>query len=154
MVRATLDDIAAKTGSSRSTVARLMASLRKANVVRLSMVAAGCSTQQWCSRGHSRRMNVLIRYQAMEQQELPLPRRERAEGCLMPIIEMVLPGEPKQQPEHVAEVYRITVERGDGIACSDMEAKTAMSLLCIEMVTNGLKKSRPKRSKKTSKEVE
>ena len=36
----------------------------------------------------------------------------------MPIIEMVLPGEPKQQPEHVAEVYRITVERGDGIACS------------------------------------
>ena len=35
MVRATLDDIAAKTGSSRSTVARLMASLRKANVVRL-----------------------------------------------------------------------------------------------------------------------
>ena len=30
----------------------------------------------------------------------------------MPIIEMVLPGEPKQQPEHVAEVYRITVERG------------------------------------------
>ena len=29
------DDIAAKTGSSRSTVARLMASLRKANVVRL-----------------------------------------------------------------------------------------------------------------------
>ena len=72
MVRATLDDIAAKTGSSRSTVARLMASLRKANVVRLSMVAAGCSTQQWCSRGHSRRMNVLIRYQAMEQQELPL----------------------------------------------------------------------------------
>ena len=65
----------------------------------------------------------------------------------MPIIEMVLPGEPKQQPEHVAEVYRITVERGDGIACSDMEAKTAMSLLCIEMVTNGLKKSRPKRSK-------
>ena len=43
----------------------------------------------------------------------------------MPIIEMVLPGEPKQQPEHVAEVYRITVERGDGIACSDMEAKNS-----------------------------
>ena len=68
----------------------------------------------------------------------------------MPIIEMVLPGEPKQQPEHVAEVYRITVERGDGIACSDMEAKTAMSLLCIEMVTNGLKKSRPNRLLKYS----
>ena len=29
-----------------------------------------------------------------------------------------------------------------------------MTMLSIEMVTNGLKKSRPKRSKKTSKEVE
>ena len=72
----------------------------------------------------------------------------------MPRIELHLPGEPKQQPENVADVYRITVERGDGIACSEMEAKTAMTMLCIEMVTNGLKKSRPKRSKKTSKEVE
>ena len=72
----------------------------------------------------------------------------------MPRLELNLPGEPKQQPEKVADVYRITVERGDGIACSEMEAKTAMTMLSIEMVTNGLKKSRPKRSKKTSKEVE
>lgn len=60
----------------------------------------------------------------------------------MPRIELLLPGEPKQQPENVADVYRITVERGDGIACSDMEAKTAMTMLCIEMVTGGLKKGR------------
>ena len=72
----------------------------------------------------------------------------------MPRLELNLPGEPKQQPEKVADVYRITVERGDGIACSEIEAKTAMTMLSIEMVTNGLKKSRPKRSKKTSKEVE
>ena len=67
----------------------------------------------------------------------------------MPIIEMVLPGVPKQQPENVAEVYRITVERGDGIACSDMEAKTAMSVLCMQMVTGGMKKGKP-RSRKRS----
>ena len=155
MVRATLDDIAAKTGSSRSTVARLMASLRKANVVRLehggrwmlnpAVVFKGAQPPNECADSLSSDGTTRASLGA---------RRERAEGCLMPIIEMVLPGEPKQQPEHVAEVYRITVERGDGIACSDMEAKTAMSLLCIEMVTNGLKKSRPKRSKKTSKEVE
>ena len=155
MVRATLDDIAAKTGSSRSTVARLMASLRKANVVRLehggrwmlnpAVVFKGAQPPNECADSLSSDGTTRASLGA---------RRERAEGCLMPIIEMVLPGEPKQQPEHVAEAYRITVERGDGIACSDMEAKTAMSLLCIEMVTNGLKKSRPKRSKKTSKEVE
>ena len=67
----------------------------------------------------------------------------------MPIIEMVLPGVPKQQPENVAEVYRITVERGDGIACSDMEAKTAMSVLCMQMVAGGMKKGKP-RSRKRS----
>ena len=149
MVRATLDDIAAKTGSSRSTVARLMASLRKANVVRLehggrwmlnpAVVFKGAQPPNECADSLSSDGTTRASLGA---------RRERAEGCLMPIIEMVLPGEPKQQPEHVAEVYRITVERGDGIACSDMEAKTAMSLLCIEMVTNGLKKSRPKRSRK------
>ena len=72
MVRATLDDIAAKTGSSRSTVARLMASLRKANVVRLEHGGRWMLNPAVVFRGHSRRMNVLIRYQAMEQQELPL----------------------------------------------------------------------------------
>lgn len=60
----------------------------------------------------------------------------------MPRIELILPGEPKQEPAEIAETYRITVERSDGIACSDMEAKTAMSMLCIEMVTSGLKKGR------------
>ena len=73
MVRATLDDIAAKTGSSRSTVARLMASLRKANVVRLEHGGRWMLNPAVVFKGgHSRRMNVLIRYQAMEQQELPL----------------------------------------------------------------------------------
>jgi len=73
MVKATLDDIAAKTGSSRSTVARLMASLRRANVVRLEYGGRWMLNPAVVFKGgHSRRMNVLIRYQAMEQQELPL----------------------------------------------------------------------------------
>ena len=68
----------------------------------------------------------------------------------MPIIEMILPGEPKQQPENVAEVYRITVERGDGIACSDMEAKTAMSMLCLQMVAGGMQKGKPRSRKRSA----
>ena len=103
MVRATLDDIAAKTGSSRSTVARLMASLRKANVVRLehggrwmlnpAVVFKGAQPPNECADSLSSDGTTRASLGA---------RRERAEGCLMPIIEMVLPGEPKQQPEHVA----------------------------------------------------
>ena len=73
MVKATLDDIAAKTGSSRSTVARLMAALRKANVIRLEYGGRWMLNPSVVFKGgHSRRMNVLIRYKSMEQQELPL----------------------------------------------------------------------------------
>jgi DNA-binding transcriptional ArsR family regulator len=73
MVKATLDDIALKTGSSRSTVARLMAALRKANVIRLEYGGRWMLNPAVVFKGgHSRRMNVLIRYKAMEQQELPL----------------------------------------------------------------------------------
>ena len=54
----------------------------------------------------------------------------------MPLIELILPGEPK------------TVERGDGIACSDMEAKTAMSMLCLEMLGGGLRHMKEKPQKK------
>ena len=73
MVRATLDEIAQKTGSSRSTVARLMASLRKANVVRLEYGGRWMLNPAVVFKGaHQRRMNVLIRYRSMEQQELPL----------------------------------------------------------------------------------
>lgn len=73
MVKATLDEIAKKTGSSRSTVARLMASLRKANVVRLEHGGRWMLNPAIVFKGsHTNRMNVLIRYRSMEQQELPL----------------------------------------------------------------------------------
>ena len=73
MVRATLDDIAAKTGVSRRTVASLMTALRKANVVQLEYGGRWMLNPAVVFKGgHSRRMNVLIRYKAMEQQELPL----------------------------------------------------------------------------------
>jgi hypothetical protein len=49
----------------------------------------------------------------------------------MPKIELVLPGENKTQVEPVAEVYRITIERGDGMACSEIEARTAMGMFCM-----------------------
>lgn len=73
MVRATLDDIAAKTKVSRRTVASLMTALRKADVVRLEYGGRWLLNPALVFKGgHSRRMNVLIRYKAMEQQELPL----------------------------------------------------------------------------------
>jgi DNA-binding transcriptional ArsR family regulator len=73
MVRATLDDIAAKTGVSRRTVASLMTALRKANVVQLEYGGRWILNPAVVFKGgHSRRMNVLIRYKAMEQQELLL----------------------------------------------------------------------------------
>ena len=73
MVRATLDDIAAKTGVSRRTVASLMTALRKANVVQLEYGGRWILNPAVVFKGgHSMRMNVLIRYKAMEQQELLL----------------------------------------------------------------------------------
>ena len=78
MVRATLDDIAAKTKVSRRTVASLMTALRKADVVRLEYGGRWILNPAMVFKGgHSRRMNVLIRYKAMEQQELPLEEAER-----------------------------------------------------------------------------
>lgn len=72
-VRATLDEIASKTKVSRRTVASLMAALRKANVVKLEYGGRWVLNPAIVFKGsHDRRMNVLIRYQAMDQQELPL----------------------------------------------------------------------------------
>jgi DNA-binding transcriptional ArsR family regulator len=73
MVRATIDTIAEKTGASRATVGRLMAALRRADVVRLEYGGRWLLNPSVIFKGsHSRRMNVLIRYKSMEQQELPL----------------------------------------------------------------------------------
>jgi hypothetical protein len=48
------------------------------------------------------------------------------------IINMVLPGNPRTTAESFSDVYRITVEREDGIACTEMEARTAMSVYCFQ----------------------
>lgn len=53
----------------------------------------------------------------------------------MPRIELVLPGEPKTHVADVAEGYRITVERLDGLQCSPIEANTAMSMFCISSMS-------------------
>ena len=58
----------------------------------------------------------------------------------MPKIELVLPGTPKTQVDPVAETYRITVERDDGVACTDIEAHTAMSMFCMNWLQDQGKK--------------
>lgn len=82
MVRGSITEIAEKTGVGRATVARLMASLRKANVVRLEYGGRWMLNPAVVFKGsHDRRMNVLIRYKAMEQKELqaePLEQRKTA----------------------------------------------------------------------------
>jgi DNA-binding transcriptional ArsR family regulator len=78
MVKATLDDIATKTGVSRRTVASLMTALRKADVVRLEYGGRWILNPAVTFKGgHAKRMNVLIRYRSMEQQELPLEAPEQ-----------------------------------------------------------------------------
>lgn len=54
----------------------------------------------------------------------------------MPCIELILPGEQRETVAPLPEVYRITVERGDGIACGEMEARTAMSMFCIHAISS------------------
>ena len=49
----------------------------------------------------------------------------------MPTIELVLPGVRRKTVIDFADVYTITVERNDGIACSEVEAKTALSVLSM-----------------------
>ena len=49
----------------------------------------------------------------------------------MPRIELALPGKSKTQVDDIADTYRITIERNDGIACTDIEAKTVMSMFCM-----------------------
>lgn len=73
MVRGTVRQIAETLGVSKTTVSALMTALRKANVVQLEYGGRWMLNPSVVFKGgHSRRMNVLIRYQAMEQQELPL----------------------------------------------------------------------------------
>ena len=73
MVKATVRQIAEATSVSKTTVSGLMTALRKANVVQLEYGGRWMLNPAVVFKGgHNRRMNVLIRYKAMEQQELPL----------------------------------------------------------------------------------
>jgi putative alpha-1,2-mannosidase len=78
MVKATVRQIAEKCNVGEATVKRLMSALRKADVVRLEYGGHWVLTPSVIFKGgHNRRMNVLIRYKAMEntknqkQQEIP-----------------------------------------------------------------------------------
>ncbi len=60
----------------------------------------------------------------------------------MPIIELALPGTQRTTASPVAETYRITVERIDGIACTEIEASTTMSMFCIGQAQKKFRKTR------------
>lgn len=65
----------------------------------------------------------------------------------MPKIELVLPGEQRAEVVPIAESYRITVERLDGYACTELEARTTMSMFCMHAALEQM----PKRSRKAKK---
>jgi len=58
----------------------------------------------------------------------------------MPKIELALPGEQHTETQPVADLYRVTVERGDGIACTDLEAQTVMSMWALENAKGRVRK--------------
>jgi len=65
----------------------------------------------------------------------------------MPLIELILPGNHRTTVIPFAETYRITVERNDGIACSEVEAATAMSTLCVHGKIEEMKANKNERKK-------
>jgi len=59
-------------------------------------------------------------------------------------IEICLPGQPRTTAVDIGD-YRITVERLDGIACSEIEARTAMAMYSIQRAPESqLNKKRPR----------
>lgn len=66
----------------------------------------------------------------------------------MPLVQLILPGEAKEA-DPIADVYRITVERGDGVACSDLEARTTMSMFCMQKALDACKKPKGRGRKTT-----
>lgn len=82
MVKGTVRQIAERSGVGEATVKRLMAALRKADVVRLEYGGRWILNPAVVFKGgHTRRMNVLIRYHAMQQQELPLGQPEERKAA-------------------------------------------------------------------------
>lgn len=57
-------------------------------------------------------------------------------------IEFLMPGKIRQRVLDLPEGYRITVERNDGMATSEIEAWTAMTMLCETIVPKKTKKKK------------
>jgi DNA-binding transcriptional ArsR family regulator len=73
IVKGTVRQIAERCEVGEATVKRLMSALRKADVVRLEYGGRWALNPGVIFKGgHGKRMNVLLRYQSMDQQELPL----------------------------------------------------------------------------------
>ena len=66
----------------------------------------------------------------------------------LPRIELILPGEQRTRVEPFAETYRVTVERVDGIACSEIEARTALSTFCVHTVQETKQRKRKPKPEK------
>lgn len=62
------------------------------------------------------------------------------------IIEICLPGEQRKTAVDVGD-YRITVERLDGVACTEIEARTAMAMYAIQRSAGKRLNTKPRKTK-------
>lgn len=82
MVKATVRQIAERSEVGEATVKRLMAALRKADVVRLEYGGRWVLNPAVTFKGaHQRRMNVLIRYKAMDKKEAEEPAEQERKAA-------------------------------------------------------------------------
>jgi len=63
----------------------------------------------------------------------------------MPRIELHRPGAPRTSVVDVADTYRVTVERDDGVACSEVEAATALATFCVHRLVDDARLKRAHR---------
>lgn len=68
------------------------------------------------------------------------------------IIELALPGTARTTTESIADLYRITIARDDGLACTEIEARTVMASYAIQRVA-GKKLNTKSRKTKTKAEL-
>jgi hypothetical protein len=62
------------------------------------------------------------------------------------MIEIFLPGNPRTTSVDIGD-YKITVERLDGIACTEIEARTAMAAYAIQRAVGKRLNKKPRKTK-------
>lgn len=63
------------------------------------------------------------------------------------IIELSLPGKERTTVVDVGDLYKITIMREDGIACTEVEARTVMASYAIQRASGKRLNTKPRKTK-------